>query len=153
MSSQVYELGVISDTHGRLRAEAIHALEGCDYIFHAGDVCSPLIIPQLAELAPCLAVRGNCDDDETLPLTVEQEIAGVKIFMHHGHRLVYLPEPAPALIITGHTHQPLIETREGVVYLNPGSAGPKRFNLPVSVARVTLSPGKVKARLIELDVA
>jgi putative phosphoesterase len=152
MASKVYELGVISDTHGRLRAEAIHALEGCDYIFHAGDVCGPLILPQLQEMAPCFAVRGNCDEDDTLPLTVLEEVGGVMVFMHHGHLPVALPHPVPSLIITGHTHQPLVETHEGVVHLNPGSAGPKRFNLPVSVARVTLSNGKVQPRLIRFDV-
>ncbi len=151
MSPQVYEIGVISDTHGLLRVEAIHALEGCDFIFHAGDVCSPLIIPQLQDLAPCVAVRGNCDDDDSLPLSLEQTIGGLKIFMHHGHRPVRLPDAQ--LVITGHTHQPLIEQVEGVWHLNPGSAGPRRFTLPVSVARVTLKSGEIKPRLVMLEVS
>ena len=146
------EIGVISDTHGRLRAEAIIALEGCDVIFHAGDVCGPLIIPQLAELAPCLAVAGNCDDDETLPLTSMQVVAGLRILMYHGHLPVDESAFRPDIVITGHTHVPKLEQVGDVLRLNPGSAGPRRFNLPVTVARITVREGRASARLITLDV-
>jgi putative phosphoesterase len=146
------EIGVISDTHGRLRAEALIALEGCGTIFHAGDVCGPLILPQLAELAPCHAVAGNCDDDETLPLTALQVIGGLRILVHHGHLPVDEATFRPDIVITGHTHVPKIEQDGPVLRLNPGSAGPRRFNLPVTVARITVREGRVSARLIALDV-
>ena len=146
------EIGVISDTHGRLRAEALIALEGCDVIFHAGDVCGPLIVPQLVEIAPCHVVAGNCDDDETLPLISLQVVAGVRILLHHGH--LSLDEAAfrPDIVITGHTHVPKIVQDGAVLRLNPGSAGPRRFNLPVTVARITLREGRASTRLITLDV-
>ena len=146
------EIGVISDTHGRLRAEAIIALEGCDVIFHAGDVCGPLILPQLAELAPCHAVAGNCDDDETLPLSCLQVVAGLRVLVYHGHKPVDEAACRPDVVITGHTHVPKVEQDGAVLRLNPGSAGPRRFNLPVTVARITVREGRAVARLISLDV-
>lgn len=145
------EIGVISDTHGRLRAEALIALEGCDVIFHAGDVCGPSIVPQLAEIAPCHAVAGNCDDDETLPLTSLQVVAGLRVLVHHGHLPVDERGFRPDIVITGHTHVPKIEQAGAVLRLNPGSAGPRRFNLPVTVARITVREGRASARLIALD--
>ncbi len=147
------EIGVISDTHGRLRAEALIALEGCDVIFHAGDVCGPLIVPQLAEIAPCHVVAGNCDDDDTLPLTSMQLIAGLRVLMHHGHLPVDETAFRPDIVITGHTHVPKVEQVGVVLRLNPGSAGPRRFNLPVTVARITVREGRARARLITLDVS
>ena len=146
-----FEIGVISDTHGRLRAEAILALEGCNVIFHAGDVCGPLIVPQLAEIAPCHAVAGNCDDD-SLPLTALQVVAGLRVLIHHGHLPVDEAAFHPDIVITGHTHVPKIEQAGMVLRLNPGSAGPRRFNLPVTVARITVRQGRASARLIPLDV-
>ena len=146
-----FEIGVISDTHGRLRAEAILALEGCDVIFHAGDVCGPLIVPQLAEIAPCHAVAGNCDDD-SLPLTALQVVAGLRVLIHHGHLPVDEAAFHPDIVITGHTHVPKIGQAGMVLRLNPGSAGPRRFNLPVTVARITVRQGRASARLIPLDV-
>lgn len=146
------EIGVISDTHGRLRAEALIALEGCDVIFHAGDVCDSLIVPQLAEIAPCHVVAGNCDDDEMLPLTSLQIVAGLRILLHHGHLPVDEAAIRPDIVITGHTHVPKIEQDGTVLRLNPGSAGPRRFNLPVTVARITVREGRASARLITLDV-
>ncbi len=147
-----FEIGVISDTHGRLRAEAIIALEGCDVIFHAGDVCGPLIIPQLAEIAPCHAVAGNCDDDDSLPLTSLQVIAGLRGLVHHGHLRVDEAAFRPDIVITWHTHVPKIEQDGPVLRLNPGSAGPRRFNLPVTLARITVREGRASARLISRDV-
>ncbi len=147
-----FEIGVISDTHGRLRAEAILALEGCDVIFHAGDVCGPLIISQLAEIAPCHAVAGNCDDDDSLPLTSLQVVAGLRVLVHHGHLRVDEAAFRPDIAITGHTHVPKIAQDGLVLRLNPGSAGPRRFNLPVTLARITVRQGRASARLISLDV-
>jgi putative phosphoesterase len=147
-----FEIGVISDTHGRLRAEAVLALEGCDLILHAGDVCGPSILPQLAELAPAFAVAGNCDDDATLPLELLKECAGLRILVHHGHRFVNEAVYRPDIVITGHTHQPRIELDGSVLRLNPGSAGPRRFSLPVTVARITVTDGRPAARLIDLPV-
>lgn len=146
------EVGVISDTHGRLRAEAILALEGCDVIFHAGDVCGALILPQLTEIAPCYAVAGNCDDDESLPLSSLQLVGGLRILTHHGHLPLDERALRPDIIITGHTHIPKIEQEGAVLCVNPGSAGPRRFNLPVTVARITVRQGRAVARLIHLDV-
>jgi putative phosphoesterase len=146
------EVGVISDTHGRLRAEAILALEGCDVIFHAGDVCGALILPQLSEIAPCHGVAGNCDDDESLPLSSLQVIGGLRILTHHGHLPLDERALCPDIIITGHTHIPKIEQEGAVLRVNPGSAGPRRFNLPVTVARITVRQGRAVARLIHLDV-
>jgi putative phosphoesterase len=146
------EIGVISDTHGRLRAEAIIALEGCDVIFHAGDVCGSHVIAQLAEMAPCHAVAGNCDDDDDLPVTCLQVVGGLRILVHHGHLPVDEGALLPDIVITGHTHMPRVEQDGLLLRLNPGSAGPRRFNLPVSVARVTVREGRASARLITLDV-
>lgn len=146
------EIGVISDTHGRLRAEAIIALEGCDVLFHAGDVCGPLILTQLSAIAPCHAVAGNCDTDETLPLEVLESVAGLRVLVHHGHRVLDEKSFNPDIIITGHTHVPRIERDGAILRLNPGSAGPRRFNLPVTVARITVREGRAHARLITLDV-
>ena len=146
------EIGVISDTHGCLRAEAVLALEGCALIFHAGDVCGPLIIPGLAELAPCYAVGGNCDEAGQYPLALLHEVAGLRVLMHHGHLRVDEASFRPAIVITGHTHVPRIEQVGSVLHLNPGSAGPRRFNLPVTIARITVTAGWPLARLIELNV-
>ncbi len=147
------EIGVLSDTHGLLRAEAVIALEGCAEYFVAGDLCSPLIVPVLASLGPTFAVAGNGDDDASLPLVVCREVAGVRILMHHGHLPVDEASYRPDVVITGHTHVPLIEQAGPVLRLNPGSAGRRRFNLPVTVARLTLRDGRASARLIELPLA
>ncbi len=146
------EIGVISDTHGRLRAEALIALEGCDVIFHAGDVCDPSILSQLAEIAPCHAVAGNCDEDDTLGLTSLEVVAGLRVLVHHGHLPVDEAAFRPDIVITGHTHVPKVEQDGRLLRLNPGSAGPRRFNLPVTVARITVRQGRASARLITLDV-
>ena len=146
------EIGVISDTHGQLRPEALIALEGCDLIFHAGDVCGPLILPQLAEIGLCHAVAGNCDDDDTLPLTCLHLVGGLRVLMHHGHRPIDEASFEPDIVITGHTHVPTITLDGSVLRINPGSAGPRRFNLPVTLARITIIDGKASARLLELDV-
>lgn len=151
--TKVFEVGLISDTHGRLRPEAVLALEGCDLILHAGDVCGAAILEELAMLAPCLAVAGNCDDDPTLPLTVLHEAAGLRFFLHHGHLPCAPSSVHPDIIVSGHTHMPSITQVGACLHINPGSAGPRRFNLPVTVARLTITDGRPVARHITLAVA
>lgn len=135
-----------------MRPEALTALEGCALIFHAGDVCGAAVLADLAALAPCHAVAGNCDTDPELPLTIQQEVAGIRVLIHHGHLPVDMARFRPDVVVTGHTHVPKIEQVGSVLYINPGSAGPRRFNLPVTVARLTICAGRPTARIIELAV-
>lgn len=148
----VYEIGLISDTHGLLRPEAIVALEGCDVILHAGDVGGSLIIDTLTQFAPTFAVGGNCDIEETFPDYFTAEYGGKKLLMYHGHLSITEQSYKPDIIITGHSHTPLIEEDAKILRINPGSAGPKRFKLPVTVARLTISSGTSVARIIHLNV-
>jgi hypothetical protein len=148
-------LGLISDTHGLLRPEAIAALQGVDQILHAGDIGAPQILAALAKLAPVTAVRGNIDAQpwsRSLPETELFEAEGTTIYMLHDRaRLDLKPEAAGiAAVIYGHSHQPKIEEKNGVLYINPGSAGPGRFNLPASVGKLEIKKGKLTAELIEL---
>jgi len=151
--AKVLEVGLISDTHGKMRPEALLALAGCDVILHAGDVCGDNVLDDLGALAPCHAVAGNCDSDPALPDTVLQELAGVRILVHHGHRAVDVASFRADVVVTGHTHVPKVERVGSVLFVNPGSAGPRRFNLPVTVARLSLRDGRPEARIIELPVA
>ena len=135
-------LGVISDTHGLLRPEAVAALAGCELIIHAGDVGSPHILPRLQNIAPVFAVRGNVDGDSwcrTLPERQYVEWAGHKFYVLHNLEELDLDPIAAGVraVVTGHSHVPLQEEKRGVLYLNPGSAGPRRFRLPICLARVT----------------
>ena len=150
-------LCVISDTHGLLRSEAVEALRGADRILHAGDVGDPEILDTLAQIAPVTAVRGNIDTEswaQALPQTEVVEIGGVSIYMLHDlGKLDLKPEAAGIhAVIYGHSHQPKIEMRKGVLYFNPGSAGPRRFQLPVSVGKLRIEDGKIKAELVELKI-
>lgn len=145
-------IGLISDTHGLLRPQALVALEGVDLILHAGDVCGDDILAGLAEIAPTLAVAGNCDADPALPGHRLEVVDGVRILLHHGHLPVDEAGHRPAVVVTGHSHVPLIEDAAGVLRVNPGSAGPRRFRLPVTVARLRIGGGPARAELIELDV-
>ena len=146
------EIGLISDTHGLLRPEAIVALEGCDVILHAGDVGNSLIIETLSQFAPTFVVGGNCDIEETFPDYFSTEYGGKKLLMYHGHLSIDEQNFKPDIVITGHSHVPLIEKNKNILRINPGSAGPKRFKLPVTVARLTISDGTPIARLINLKV-
>lgn len=148
-------IGVISDTHGLFRPEALDALQGSQHIIHAGDVGDPAILVKLEEIAPVTAVRGNVDYGEwakKLPETNVLEVEGTSIYVLHViDRLDLKPESAGfAAVIYGHSHVPKQETKNGVLYFNPGSAGPKRFSLPISVGRLTIENGKLKAEVIEL---
>ena len=150
-------IGVISDTHGLLRPEALAALRGSDHILHAGDVGGAEILDQLGRLAPLTVVRGNVDRRRwamTLPETEVVEVEDLSIYMLHDlSRLDLKPEAAGfRVVVYGHSHRPKIEEKNGVLYFNPGSAGPKRFRLPVSVGRLVIGKGNVQAELIELKV-
>ncbi len=151
-------VGVIADTHGLLRPEAVAALASVDLIVHAGDIGSAALLDELARIAPVLAVRGNNDRDRwaaSLPEAVTTQIAGVRL--HVVHDLKTLPgDPAGLgvdVVISGHSHKPSVEHRSGVLLLNPGSAGPRRFSLPIAVARLSLGPAGARAEIVELEVA
>jgi len=151
-------VGVISDTHGLLRPEAFDALRGSAYIVHAGDVGSPDILEKLRTVAPVTAVRGNIDKGEwsrKLPETDVLEVGGASIYVLHDlAQLDLKPEAAGfAVVISGHTHAPKQESRDGVLYFNPGSAGPRRFKLPVSIGQVVVENGKVQSEVFELHCA
>jgi putative phosphoesterase len=150
-------VGVISDTHGLLRPEAVAALTGTDLIIHGGDVGAPDVIDALRNLAPTFVVRGNVDKAHwagALPMTVHVEVG--ELLFHVLHDISELDlDPAVAgyaAVVYGHSHRPSIEMREGVLFLNPGSAGPRRFNLPVSVARISVSGQQLRPEIIELKV-
>ena len=148
-------IGVISDTHGLLRAEALTALRGCDAIVHAGDIGKPEVLEQLAELAPLTAIRGNVDGWATaLPDTTVLTLAEKRFYVIHNVKELDLdPQSAGfAAVISGHSHMPKNETRDGVLYLNPGSAGPRRFKLPVAVAKIRVRGDGVEAELVTLSV-
>jgi uncharacterized protein len=148
-------IGVISDTHGLLRPEAVDALRGSRHIIHAGDVGSPDILGKLFQIAPVTAVRGNIDKEawaRILPETEVIELGGISIYaLHDLARLDLKPQAAGfSVVISGHTHRPQQETCDGVLFFNPGSAGPRRFKLPISVGRLVIEHGKVRGELVEL---
>jgi len=145
-------LGIISDTHGLLRPEARAFLQGCDHIVHGGDIGDPGVLRELNSLAPVTAVRGNNDKGAWAEALPESE------FLHLGDLLVYVVhdlaqldiEPQAAgvsIVVSGHSHRPLIEDRDGVTYVNPGSAGPRRFKLPISVAEVVMEGHSIAPRI------
>jgi putative phosphoesterase len=154
MNSDVL-IGVISDTHGLLRPEAVEALRGSHAIIHAGDVGDPKILATLSEIAPVTAVRGNVDTQpwtRRLPVTNVLEIGNVSIYvLHNIDQLDLKPKTAGfAAVIYGHSHVPNQETKHGVLYFNPGSAGPKRFRLPVCLGRLMVNDQNVTAEFIQL---
>jgi uncharacterized protein len=150
-------VGVISDTHGLLRPQAVAALRGSDVIIHAGDVGNPDVIKALSGMAPTHVVRGNIDIGSwaaSLPVTERVDV-GERLFyvLHQISQLDLAPADAGfAAVVFGHSHQPMIEMREGVLFLNPGSAGPRRFKLPVTVARVGVSGARMRPEIVELQV-
>jgi uncharacterized protein len=157
-SRKDFRIGVISDTHGLLRPEAVDALRQSDLIFHAGDIGAPNIIPSLREIAPVIAIRGNIDEKfdwaAEFPETEIAEAAGLHFYMLHSvDDLDLNPRAAElAAVISGHSHQPEYSIRDGVLYFNPGSAGPRRFSLPISVGRIAIRNGKLLPELITLEV-
>jgi putative phosphoesterase len=150
-------IGLISDTHGLLRLEAHIFLQGCVHIIHAGDIGNAGILETLASIAPLTAVRGNNDHGawtETLPVSASVQEGGV--FIHVIHDLAELgidPVAAGAqVVVSGHSHKPSVREHEGVLYINPGSAGRRRFKLPVAVAELIIENGRVQARIVELEL-
>jgi len=151
-------IGVISDTHGLLRPEAVDALRGSDYIIHAGDVGAPGILDKLRDIAPITTVRGNVDKGDwagELPETDVLEAGGFLIYILHDlQQLDLKPTGAGvAVVVSGHSHVPKKEMRDGVLYFNPGSAGPRRFKLPVSIGKLIVEGGVVRAELLQLPVS
>jgi len=148
-------IGVISDTHGLLRPEALAPLQGCHHIVHGGDIGSQAILDQLAAIAPLTAVRGNNDRApwaDAVPDTARFQIGDIGIYAIHDLALLAIDPIAAGVrvIISGHSHRPTAEWHGGILYLNPGSAGPRRFTLPVSVAELLVDGPSVTARIIEL---
>ncbi len=150
-------IGIISDTHGLLRPEARIALPGVDRIVHAGDICNDIVLRQLADIAPVTAVRGNNDRGAWADALPEQEtldIGGVRVHVVHDLHDLGL-DPAEAgiqVVISGHSHRPGIKKERGVLYVNPGSAGPRRFRLPISLGFLEIADGVPRARLQTLEV-
>ena len=150
-------IGVISDTHGLLRPEAVQALRGVELILHAGDIGTQEVVDGLRALAPVTAVRGNCDRGrwtESYPLRQELTLDGVSLLVLHDRSELHLqPVKGFRVVISGHSHKPSIEEKDGVLYLNPGSTGPRRFKLPITLALLTLQGGKVAAEIVDLPTA
>ena len=156
MRAREFVLGVISDTHGLLRPEALHALRGSDMIIHAGDVGKPEVIDRLGEVAPTHVVRGNVDKGSWAAALPTSELVELG-----EHRFLVLQDiwdldvdPVAAgfaAVVFGHSHRPSIETRNGILFLNPGSAGPRRFKLPITIARVKMSAQRLRADIVELQ--
>ena len=150
-------IGVISDTHGLLRASAKAFLSGSDRIIHAGDIGKPEVLQELSELAPVTAVRGNNDRGawaETLPETDLLRAEGVVIYVLHDLQQLGKGELGDRVkaVVSGHSHKPVMKDQDGILYLNPGSAGPRRFKLPVTVAEVLVSGETFSARIVEIEV-
>lgn len=151
-------IGLVSDTHDLLRPEAVAALRGCDHLVHAGDITTPAILRELELIAPVTAVRGNNDRQpwaQALPETQLVDFAGQRIFVIHDlAQLQEYPPPADVrVVVCGHSHKPSVTELDGVLYVNPGSAGRRRFKLPVTVAELLVDGREVSARIIELEVA
>jgi putative phosphoesterase len=154
-SANAILIGVTSDTHGLLRPEALKALRGAQYIIHAGDVGAPEILEELSAIAPLTAVRGNVDQGAwalTLAESEVLEVGGISIYVLHDLAELKLKAKAAgfAVVVSGHSHIPKQEIRDGVLYFNPGSAGPRRFKLPVSVGSLIVEDGKVRGKIMNL---
>ena len=155
MAKEVTVIGLISDTHGLLREEALRALEGSDLIVHAGDVGKPEIIDTLKTLAPVVVVRGNIDKGawaSELPLTAIAGAGSTSIYVLHDIQQLDIDPSAAGIrvVVSGHSHKPSSVERSGILYLNPGSAGPRRFRLPVTVARLDLRQSLLRVDFIDL---
>ena len=147
-------IGVISDTHGLVRPQALQALRGVDLIIHAGDIGAPEVMDALRLIGPVVAIKGNNDNEgwATLPDTKLVQLNVAKLYVIHNVRELDLDPVARGIqvVISGHSHKPSVVKRDGVLYLNPGSAGPRRFKLPVAVAKLTVRLKTIEAKIIEL---
>lgn len=156
MSQEIAVLGVISDTHGLMRPSALNALRGSDLILHAGDIGSKDVLSALQTISPVIAVRGNTDTGawaRTLPHTEFTEINGMLFCLVHDLSGLDIDPGAAGLraVVSGHSHRPSITESGGVLYLNPGSAGPRRFSLPITLARVAIHQGKLMPEIMHLS--
>ena len=150
-----FRVGLISDTHGLLRPEASAFLRGCSHIIHGGDIGDPNILRDLAAIAPLTAVRGNNDKDawaDALSETERVQFGAVVVYVIHDLAQLDIEPKAAGInvVVSGHSHQPRIQERDGVVYINPGSAGPRRFQLPVAVAEVSIAGNAIGPRIVRL---
>lgn len=151
----VLRVGLISDTHGLLRPAATAILLGCDHIVHAGDIGSEHIVRELALIAPLTAVRGNNDEDpwaRALPETARVQLGAIDLYVLHDLKQLDIDPGAAGVkvVVSGHSHRPLIQERDGVLYINPGSAGPRRFSLPITAGELRISGNSITPRLTEL---
>lgn len=149
-------IGLISDTHGLLRPEAVEFLRGCDHIVHGGDIHKPGILEHLARISPVTAVRGNNDKGawaDILPDTELVHFAEKRIYVIHDISQIDIDPHAAQVdvVVYGHSHKPSIEERNGVLYINPGSAGPRRFKLPITVGELSIDNGTLRSRVVELS--
>ncbi|QFU14281.1 Phosphodiesterase YfcE [Stutzerimonas frequens] len=149
-------IGLISDTHGLLRPEAVAALQGCAQIIHAGDIGKPQVLDGLRAIAPLEAIRGNIDTADwaqVLPERLDLRIGGLTLHVLHDLKQLDIDPLAAGVdvVIAGHSHKPKVERRDGVLYVNPGSAGTRRFSLPISLALLELNDGQAQVELISLS--
>jgi putative phosphoesterase len=156
-SARSIRIGLISDTHGLVRDEAVAALKGCQHILHAGDIDEPEVLVKLRKLAPVTVVRGNNDRGswaQAIPEYEVVEFGAVSVYLRHDEAELDIDPRAVGfrVMMFGHSHRPRVETRDGVLFVNPGSAGPRRFTLPIAVGELLISGDNVKARIIELSV-
>ena len=153
MPEGIRRVGLISDTHGLVRPQALAALRGSDHIVHAGDIVEPSVLATLAQIAPVTAVRGNNDRGawaDALAETALLEIGGIRVFVIHDLKQLAVAATGCDVIVAGHSHKPMVERRDGVLHVNPGSAGPRRFTLPVTVGRLEIEDGHVHAEIVQL---
>lgn len=146
-------VGIISDTHGLVRPEALHALRESELLIHAGDIGKREVLDNLASIAPVVAVRGNVDRDswaERLPLETTLELDGNRIHLVHNINDLHPDHHGCTVIVSGHSHRPSIRRENGVLFVNPGSAGPRRFKLPVAVARLRIEHTRIEPEIVEL---
>ncbi|WP_259757918.1 metallophosphoesterase family protein [Pseudomonas sp. GCEP-101] len=148
-------IGVIADTHGLLRPDALAALHGCQRILHLGDIGPASLLDQLRDIAPLDVVRGNNDTDDwaaALPETLRLELGGLRLYLIHDLKQLAIDPVADGIdvVLAGHSHKPLNEVRDGVLYLNPGSAGPRRFRLPIGLAILEIAEGQPRVEMVTL---
>jgi len=155
MTTTPIRIGLISDTHGLVREEAVAVLKGCQHILHAGDIDTPEVIARLRQIAPLTVVRGNNDRGSwarDIPVYEVVEFGAVSVYLRHDEGELDIDPKAAGfqVMMFGHSHRPSIERREGVLFVNPGSAGPRRFKLPIAVGELLIRGDQVEARIIEL---